>query len=126
MGDTCYGVKWRSFKMVLVLQKTLSDPALHLATPHLINLDTDPKERNPYDFPYLHTWVIEHTGKILRDFQLSVQREPFIPVGAPLDYVPTTMQWKLMFHRHARRSAEKFRASKRLRALAPAGVGDRP
>jgi arylsulfatase len=88
MNDTLYGVKWRNFKMVLVLQKTLSDPALHLATPHLVNLDVDPKERKPYDYPYIHSWVIAHTGKLLREFKESVIAEPLIPVGAPLDYVP--------------------------------------
>jgi hypothetical protein len=88
MGSTLYGAKWRNFKMVFVLQKTLSDPALHLATPHLINLDTDPKERNPYDFPFIHTWVLEHTGGLLMDYQESLKLEPLIPVGAPLDYVP--------------------------------------
>jgi len=92
MGSTLYGVKWRNFKMVLVLQKTLSDPSLHLTTPHIINLDTDPKEREPYDFPHLHTWVLDHTGKLLRDYQKSLSREPLIPVGAPLDYVPKQKQ----------------------------------
>jgi arylsulfatase A-like enzyme len=89
MGDTLYGVKWRNFKMVLVLQKTATDPGLHLATPHLVNLDTDPKERNPYDFPFIHSWVLNHTAKLLTDFQQSVKLEPLIPVGAPLDHVPT-------------------------------------
>jgi len=88
MGDALYGVKWRNFKMVLVLQKTLSDPALHLTTPHLINLDTDPKEREPYDYPYIHTWVGAHTARLLIEYQKSLSREPLIPVGAPLDYVP--------------------------------------
>jgi len=87
-GPTLYGVKWRNFKMVLVLQKTLSDPALHLATPHLVNLDTDPRERKAYDFPFLHTWVLEHTGRLITDYQKSLTLEPHIPVGAPLDYVP--------------------------------------
>jgi arylsulfatase A-like enzyme len=88
MNDTLYGVKWHNFKMVLVEQKTLSDPALHLATPHLVNLDVDPKERKPYDYPYVHSWVVAHTGKLLGEFEGSAKREPFIPVGAPLDYVP--------------------------------------
>jgi len=92
MGSTLYGVKWRNFKMVLVLQKTLTDPSLHLTTPHLINLDTDPKESEPYDYPWLHTWVLDHTGKLLRDYQKSLSREPLIPVGAPLDYVPKQKQ----------------------------------
>jgi arylsulfatase A-like enzyme len=88
MGDTLYGAKWRNFKMTLVLQKTLSEPALRLATPHLVNLDTDPKERNAYDLPFLHSWVFEHTGKLVTDFYESVKREPLIPVGAALEYVP--------------------------------------
>jgi arylsulfatase len=79
MGDTLYGVKWRNFKIVLVLQKTLSDPALGLAIPHLVNLDVDPKERKPYDFPYIHSWVLEHTGKLLQEFKDSLTREPLIP-----------------------------------------------
>ena len=88
MNDTLYGVKWHQFKMVMVLQKTLTDPALHLATPHIINLDTDPQERKPYDYPYVHTWVLAHTGKLLAEFQESMKREAPIPVGAPLGYVP--------------------------------------
>jgi len=36
MGDTLDGVKWQNFKMVFVLQQTLSDPGLQLATPHLV------------------------------------------------------------------------------------------
>jgi hypothetical protein len=57
-----------------------------------INLDTDPKERKPYDFPYIHTWVMEHTARLLREYGASVAREPLIPVGAPLDYVPKGKQ----------------------------------
>jgi arylsulfatase len=89
MSDVMYGVKWRNFKTVLVVQETLKDPALRLATPHLINLDVDLKEKKPYDFPYIHTWVGAHTGKIIADFEKSVLEERLIPVGAPLDYVPT-------------------------------------
>ncbi|HTV07026.1 MAG TPA: arylsulfatase [Acidobacteriaceae bacterium] len=88
LTNQLYGVKWRNFKLVLVQQKTLTDPALPLPNPHLINLDTDPKERGPYDYPYVHTWVLEHVGKILMEYQQSVALEPLIPAGAPLDYVP--------------------------------------
>jgi hypothetical protein len=57
--------------------------------PHsVINLDTDRKERNAYDFPFIHSWVLAHVGKLLADFQESVKCEPLIPVGAPIDYVP--------------------------------------
>jgi arylsulfatase len=74
--------------MVMYLQKTLTDPSLKLMTPHVINLIVDPKERKPLDYPYIHSWTMVHFGKILKDFDASVRREPLIPAGAPLDYVP--------------------------------------
>ena len=46
------------------------------------NLDTDPKEREPVDCPYLHTWVGAHVAKILADYEESVKHEPLIPLGA--------------------------------------------
>jgi arylsulfatase A-like enzyme len=88
MGDTLYGAKWRNFKMVMYLQKTLTDPSLKLMTPHVINLTVDPKERKPLDYPYIHSWTVVHFGKILKGFAASVQREPLIPAGAPLDHIP--------------------------------------
>ena len=48
----------------------------------------DPKERESYNYPHVHTWTIAHTGRILAEFEESVRREPLIPAGAPLDYVP--------------------------------------
>jgi arylsulfatase len=89
MGDTLYGVKWRNFKMVLYLQNTLTDPALKLPTPHVVNLTVDPKERKAIDLPYIHSWTAVHFGKILKEFAASVKREPLIPAGAPLDHVPS-------------------------------------
>jgi arylsulfatase A-like enzyme len=92
LGPQLYGVKWRNFKLVMVEQKTLTDPALPLPNPHLINLDTDPKEREPVDYPYLHTWVGAHVAKILEGYETSVKSEPLIPLGAPLDFVPKHKQ----------------------------------
>ena len=89
LGSELYGVKWRNFKLVFAQQKTLTDPALRLPNPHLINLDTDPKEREPIDYPYLHTWVGSHVARILGAFHGSVQREPLIPAGAPIDFIPS-------------------------------------
>ena len=88
MGDTLYGVKWQNFKMVTHLQETLISPSRKLMTPHIINLVVDPKERKAYDFPYMHSWTGVHFGKILKEYAHSVQREPLIPAGAPLNYVP--------------------------------------
>lgn len=88
MADTLYGVKWRNFKLAMYVQRTLTDPAVKLPTPHVINLITDPKERNPLDLPHIHSWTAAHFGRILKEFATSVKREPLIPAGAPLDHVP--------------------------------------
>ena len=92
LGAQLYGVKWHNFKLVMMEQKTLTDPTLPLPNPHLINLDTDPKESEPVDYPYLHTWVGAHVAKILSDYEASVKREPLIPLGAPLDFAPKRTQ----------------------------------
>jgi arylsulfatase len=87
-GEKMYGVKWQNFKLVLVKERYLTDPALPLNNPHVINLVTDPKEREPFNPVYAHSWTIAHFGRLLKEFQMSVAREPLIPAGAPLDYVP--------------------------------------
>ena len=88
MGPEMYGVKWRNFKLVLVAQKYMQDPAAKLPTPRLINLITDPQEREPVALPHLHTWVATHINRIISQFQTSLLREPPIPAAAPLDHVP--------------------------------------
>jgi arylsulfatase len=89
MGSTLYGVKWRNFKMVMYLQRSSLEPSEKLASPHIINLTVDPKERKAIDLPYMHSWTAVHFGKILKDFTASVQHEPLIPAGALLDHVPS-------------------------------------
>jgi hypothetical protein len=42
--------------------------------------------------PYMHSWVGAHVAKILGDYQESLKREPLIPVGAPLEFVPRSKQ----------------------------------
>jgi arylsulfatase len=90
MGDSLYGVKWRHFKLKLVDQTYLSDPATKLATPHIVNLLTDPHEREPFNHRYLHSWTAAHFGRLIAEFHASLAREPPIPSGAPLDHVPTS------------------------------------
>jgi arylsulfatase len=89
MGETMYGVKWQNFKTVFVVKRSFADPEQKLATPWMINLDVDPKEEKPYDYPYLHTWMMGHVGKMLYDYSESIKKESLIPAGAPLDFVPT-------------------------------------
>jgi arylsulfatase len=85
-----YGVKWRNFKLALVTQRYSTDPVGTLSAPRIINLVTDPQEREPLDLPYLHSWTATHLNRLLGAFQASVAREPIIPAGAPLDYDPTS------------------------------------
>jgi arylsulfatase len=88
-GEQLYGIKWQNFKLALVRQVYFTDPALPLGFPHLINLILDPKEREPQSPLYLHTWTLAHFSDLMKKFVESVEREPLIPAGAPLDFVPT-------------------------------------
>ena len=87
MGREMYGAKWRNFKLVLVEQRYSSDAASTLPTPRIVNLTTDPQEREPISLPHLHTWTAHHLTRLIASFEASVHREPLIPSGAPLDYV---------------------------------------
>jgi arylsulfatase len=88
MGDEMYGVKWRHFKLALVLQKYSTDPVGKLASPRIVNLLADPQEREPLNLPYLHSWTVAHFNRILGEFRTSIAREPLISAGAPLEFVP--------------------------------------
>jgi arylsulfatase len=90
MGPTMYGAKWRNFKLVLTAQMSELDAPARLATPRLINLITDPQEREPVPLPHLHTWVATHVNRLIGEFEASTKREPPIPLGAPLDHVPAS------------------------------------
>jgi len=89
MGPEIYGVKWRNFKLALVEQKYSTDPVGKLSSPRIINLITDPQEREPLDLPYMHSWTATHFNRLLSEYQASVKREPAIHSGAPLDFIPT-------------------------------------
>ncbi|MDJ0517432.1 MAG: sulfatase-like hydrolase/transferase [Trichodesmium sp. MO_231.B1] len=85
-GPDLYGIKWHHYKAKFVDQKYMFDPALKLPIPNLINLKEDPKERIPNNPRYY--WASYHVFSILGDFQESVEKEPLIPAGAPLDATP--------------------------------------
>ncbi|MCP4963168.1 MAG: sulfatase-like hydrolase/transferase [Actinomycetia bacterium] len=87
-GDVLYGVKWHHFKMALVDQKYFWDAPVPRAFPRLINLLVDPKEREPYNQDFGHSWTMRHFAQILNEFEQSVAREPLIPMGAPLNHIP--------------------------------------
>ena len=88
MGPEMYGVKWRNFKLVFVAQRYMQDAAVKLPTPRLVNLATDPQEREAVSLPYLHSWVATHFNGLIAEYGASVHREPLIPVGARLEHTP--------------------------------------
>ncbi len=52
------------------------------------NLIWDPKETQPLKPRYWHSWTAVHFSRLIKEFHESVKREPLIPAGAPLEYVP--------------------------------------
>jgi arylsulfatase len=87
MGPQLYGVKWQNFKLLLKEQRYMFDSVESFPTPRLINLTTDPHERERNSLPYLHSWAAYHLNHVIGSFEESVRREPLIPMGAPLDHV---------------------------------------
>jgi arylsulfatase len=71
-----------------VEQENMLDAPARLATRRLINLTVDPHEREPFNYPHLHSWVSVHFNRLIKQFQASLRDEPLIPLGAPLDHVP--------------------------------------
>jgi arylsulfatase len=94
MGPQMYGVKWRNFKLVLAARKYMQDAADKPPTPRLINLTTDPQEREPVALPHLHAWIATHCTRLISQFEASIHREPAIPVGAPSTASPTQRRTK--------------------------------
>ena len=88
MGSELYGAKWLNFKLALVAQKYSTDPPAKLSTPHIVNLLTDPQEREPLDVRYLHSWTATHFNELIADFERSVRAERLVPPGAPIGFVP--------------------------------------
>jgi hypothetical protein len=88
MGPEMYGVKWRNFKLVLISQKYSTDAVEKLSSPRIVNLTVDPKEREPLNLPYMHSWTVSHFNRLISAFHASAEREPLVPLGSPLEFIP--------------------------------------
>ncbi|MGH9379110.1 MAG: hypothetical protein ACRD2Z_00620, partial [Thermoanaerobaculia bacterium] len=89
-GNLSANPKWRNFKLKLMEQEHMLDSAVLLPFGHIVNLVTDPHEREPINPRFIHTWTKAHFGRLISEFKASVAREPLIPPGAPLDHIPTS------------------------------------
>jgi hypothetical protein len=87
-ANVLYGIKWGNFKVAMMEQMYLTSPATTLPTSHIVNMVVGPKKRKALDYPYVHSWVATHAYEVVAAFKESVEREPLIPLGAPLDFVP--------------------------------------
>jgi arylsulfatase len=79
-------VKWRDWKMHLVLEREPNDGPTHLETPYIFNVTRDPKEET--DVGNEFSWVRTPMRRMILDFQQSLKSHPPVPPGAPDDYVP--------------------------------------
>jgi arylsulfatase len=79
-------VKWRHWKMHLVLEREPNEGPVHLETPFVFNLLQDPKEET--DVGTEHSWVRAPLRRVIGEFQASLRAHPPIPPGAPDDWDP--------------------------------------
>jgi arylsulfatase A-like enzyme len=108
-GERMYGVKWQNFKLAMVQQKYFADPALPLGFPHVINLIVDPKEREPYEPRYFHSWTMAHFTRILNEFE----------------EVPAASPSSLQAHRSTTRPPARTPATDGVMAIGPGKGGGR-
>jgi arylsulfatase len=88
LNDELHAVKWGQFKVSFRRQQHFHDPEIPLGFARITNLLEDPKEREPVNQRYVRWWVMQHARRLIREFEESVGREPLIPAGAPLGFVP--------------------------------------
>jgi arylsulfatase len=88
--DVLHAVKWQNFKVAYVRHRYSDEAPQVMATPVVTNLLTDPKERESWPVTQAYNWVHAHAQRLRKAYERSILREPLIPAGAPIDYVPKT------------------------------------
>jgi arylsulfatase len=92
VGNDLYAVKWRDWKMHYIAQDSKYGPKQEYSTVPLIhNLIQDPRETRQVAEP-MNDWLQYPGMEILVKFQQSARIQPHIPVGAPDDYTPATIE----------------------------------
>ena len=84
MGTQVRAVKWHNWKLHYAWQDEPTLPAQ--PSMKLFNLRSDPKEET--DIKDLNPWAESVMGKIVADFEASLEKYPPIGVGTPDPYTP--------------------------------------
>jgi arylsulfatase len=88
VGDSLHAVKWRNWKLHLVWQEFMLDPAVQLGVPRAFNLYEDPRERHDVFLPS-NTWVRRPVEQVIGAFNASLDEHPPIAPGTPDPYEPS-------------------------------------
>jgi arylsulfatase len=84
MGDQVRAVKWHDWKLHYAWQDEPTLPAQPLMK--LFNLRSDPKEET--DIKDLNPWAESLLGRVVDEFNASLEKYPLVPLGAPDPYEP--------------------------------------
>jgi arylsulfatase len=84
MGTQVRAVKWYDWKLHYAWQDEPTQPAQPIMK--LFHLRSDPKEET--DIKDLNPWAESVLGKVVDDFNRSLERYPLIPLGTPDPYQP--------------------------------------
>ncbi len=87
VSDKLHAVKWRHWKLHLIWQEYMLDPAIELGVPRLFNLYEDPRERHDVFLPD-NSWALQPVMRHVEEFRASTEAFPPIPVGTPDPYLP--------------------------------------
>ena len=85
-GNRLQAVKWRQWKAHLFQQDEFMSTWSAYNMPHLHNLEWDPREEHPVDFP--HGWVVHPMAAAAGAFLQSLAMEEPIKPGTPDPYTP--------------------------------------
>ena len=84
MGTQVRAVKWHEWKLHYAWQDEPTLPAQPIMK--LFNLRSDPKEET--DIKDLNPWAESVLGKVVDEFNATLEKYPLIPLGTPDPYTP--------------------------------------
>ncbi len=85
-GNRLQAAKWHQWKIHLFQQDEFLSTWTPYNTPHLYNLEWDPREEHQCSFP--HAWVAHPVAAAAGAFLMSLAMEPPIKPGTPDPYIP--------------------------------------